>query len=429
MKTFADIDLEKSALVAVVMGKENVDEFFQKARGEYFSSTLTHKIYSVMKNMYMRGVDISPIKLVNNTDKIDSDMLEELSKYDTLTSTLVEALDILHKYYVRRKLTKKAQEIYQLAEKEGHSAEEYQNRAEEIVFEAEPISTDGIYSLTESLEDLYIDLTSDKDDRFTKTGFPSLDAKIGGLVPGHLTVISAPTSMGKTAFALSVTYNLLKNGKKVIFLSMEMQHTEISQRLLVQDSKVPADRYRKKLKSHEVKNMDASLARLMDMNMYISDDRGLEASEIKARCRRIARTMEGVDLIVVDYLQNIKIEAESVNYAKAVGITVNSLRNLTAELNCPMLLLCQVNRGRNGIPKLRDLRDSGEIEENADEVWFPYRPEYDANKAKNNESKVEEAKLVLAKGRTVGTGSVDFVWYKDYLRWRDAYIDEVEGGI
>ena len=423
-----DINIEKKVIAKILMKEEDTDLFFAELDKDCFSSTLTKKIYDTMLKLYMAGDKISPISVARKTAGKGRD-LEEIAEYNTLGGDFEEYIKILKQYKKRRELQKKANQIADLARDENLDLQEYQNKAEEIIFDGESEDKDGIHTLEESLQDLYMELQGEVEKNYLKTGYPSLDRKIGGLIPSHLTVLAGPTSMGKTAFALSLIYNVLKNEKKVIFISLEMTHTEITQRLLVQDSRVPTDRYRKALKGADKKNVDVALGRLMNYNMTISDDRGLSTTDIKARCRRIARNMEGVDLIVVDYLQNIAIDDQKYNHAKAVGLAVNELRNLSGELDCPLLLLSQVNRGRDGVPRLSDLRDSGEIEEAADEVWFPYRPEYDKDKNKQNVKDREDASLIMAKGRTTGVGRVGFVWYADILRWRDAYVDQQEGGL
>ena len=407
------------------MQREDIDLFFSRIDEDCFSQHGTKKIYNVMKQLYRKGKKISPISIAKKME-YQMELLTEIAEYKTLYGDFEEYLTELKKYKKKRELVKKANELQELA-REELEIKEYQNKAEELIFEIEEESNDRIYNLDDSLAEVYMRITGDKENNYIKTGYPSLDAKVGGLIPGHLTVVAASTSMGKSAFAINLAYNLLKRGKGVCFISLEMEHHEITERLLVQDSRVPKSRYRRRLKEAEEKNIDESLSRLMDKNMTISDKRGLTTVDIKARARRIARKHD-FDLIVIDYLQNIMIENDGVNHAKAVGIAVNELRNLAQELNCNVLLLSQVNRGTDGIPRLKDLRDSGEIEENADEVWFPYRPHFDKDKGKANPKDREDAKLILAKGRTEGTGAVNMVFYGKYLTWRDAYIDEQEGG-
>ena len=421
-----DINIEKKVLSSVLMQREDIDLFFERVNEKDFDNYITREIFKTVKELYMRGEKISPISVAKKSEG-NADMLQEIAENYTLYGDFEEYLDELNKFKKRRELIEKAEKLREIAGKELDISQ-YQNRAEELIFENDDEKKEGIINLEDSLSDVYMKIIGEKENDYLPTGYPSLDAKVGGLIPGHLTVVAAPTSMGKTAFAINIAYNVLKSNKSVAFISLEMQHEEISERLLVQESKVPSDKYRKKLNKGDEKNIDRALSELMNKKMTISDTRGLDTTDIKARCRRIARQQE-VDLIVVDYLQNIAINNEGVNYAKAVGLAVNDLRNLAKELDCPVMLISQVNRGREGVPRLKDLRDSGEIEENADEVWFPYRPEYDKDKAKTNPKKREDAKLILAKGRTTGVGAVDFVWYSEYLIWRDSYIDQTEGGL
>lgn len=427
VKELQDINYERSAITTVLQDNSYIDTLIERVDEDYFVDSIAKDAFNWIKSRYMKNKKISIIQMKTNTD-IDCETLVE---HDIQIEEYESMLNVLEKYATRRKIANAARKAYKVTQQDGLEAEEYSNKAQDIMFNATDNNQKekGVFHIEESLNKLFDDITAiqngEKEHSGVPTGYPSIDNQISGLQDGHLTVVAAPTSMGKTAFSLSMVYNILLEGYKVAFISLEMVHTEISQRLMCIDSKVPANKYRKKMADYVMKNVNASLSNLMDKNMYISDTRGLTTADIKARCRNISNKMEGIDFVVVDYLQNIKLNEGNKNTAGKIGDVTLDLRNLAGELECPVLLLSQVNRKTNGVPKLSHLRGSGRIEENADEVWFTYRPEYE--EGVNNREDKEEAQIIMAKGRTTGTGVVDFVWYPQILYWRDEFLENKEG--
>lgn len=425
-KELADPDLERSAIASVLDDPDKVGDLIESVNLDYFTDKLARESYKWIRNRYVDTGTISKVKIMTETD-ID---IQELVDGNLILKDFEDILDTIEKYYIRRKLADAAREVFKVTQEDGLDIEEYQSRAEEIIFEVAGNQQldEGIYHISDSLQKLYEDILAEQNGeevfKGIPTGYPSIDNAISGLHDGHLCTIAGQTSMGKTAFAISLIYNMLKKGHKVIFISLEMNHDEISERLSILDSKVPASDYHKKLQGYQMKNIEVSIENLKDKNMYISDKRGLTPADIKARCRRITNNMEGVDLVVVDYLQNINLEIKE-NSVKALGDATLALRNLAGELSCPIVLLSQVSRNCDGIPSLQHLRGSGHIEENSDEVWFPYREHYQDEEYEGK----EEAKLVMAKGRTTGSNVIDFYWYPSILYWRDGYIEKREGSL
>lgn len=421
-----DSILERKLISSVFKDNSVIDKLIEKTDEEYFRDKVALSAYKWIIDRYMQSKNISVVALQRESD-VNAEVLIE---HGTALFEFDDTLEILSKLKARRKILQSAKEIAQLAKREGLETKEYYNQSQEIIFnQGQMADNSNDYDMQRMLDAVFKDLArvqnGEKLVSGLPTGYPSIDTKTGGLQRGHLTVVAAPTSMGKTALAINLAYNVLSNGKKVIFISLEMGVKDIGKRILSLDSRVPTNVYRRRLKEYEKKNIDASLARLMDKHFRISQERSMDTADIKAKCRKFARQMDGVDLVIVDYLQNIKERSGNHSTAKKVGLDCKDMFYMAGELNCPVILISQLNRGRNGTPKLSDLRDSGEIEETADEVWFPYRPKYD--KETDNSNEPEEAKLIIAKGRTTGTGVVDMVWYPKILHWRDGYLDKTEG--
>ena len=149
----------------------------------------------------------------------------------------------------------------------------------------------------------------------------------------------------------------------------------------------------------------------------------MSVEDIKAIARKSYNQMEGYDVIFIDYLQRIKLPGKnSVN--KETGQAVNQLRDLAGEMNVPLVLLSQLNRSVQGRPTLANLRDSGEIEEAADEVIFVYREDYDKEESEKEKYR-QLAEMILAKGRTAGTGMFEMSFYPQITLWQDRRMEEL----
>ncbi len=421
-----DIQLERQILASILEDGTLVDTLFETADETLFTDKIARKTFKWIKNQYMKNERISQVTM----EKESNINIEELIKYGTREFEFEDSLNILEKLKIRRQLIKDAKKIYNLAKNNNLNKSEYKHLEQEIVFKDADFNKDNdIFDMQQTLEKAYEEivkiLNGENNISGIPTGYPSIDTATGGLHREHLIVVAGPTSMGKSAFAINIAYNVLKQAGKVIYISLEMPVKDIGKKLLSLDSLIPLSRYKKKLMKFEKDNIDASLSRLMNKNWRLCTERGLTTADIRAICRKLTREMEGVDLIIIDYLQNIKERSGNHNRARKVGMDCKDLYFMAGELDVPVILLSQVSRKRNGQPKISDLRGSGEIEETADEIWFPFRPKYDDKV--NNNKETEPAKIIFGKGRNSGTGVVDFIWYPKILHWRDAFIEKTEG--
>lgn len=430
-----DIEIECQALSSVFEDNTLLDDLIEECNKDYFTNNICKKLFLWIKKNYNENKNVSIIRAKKETDI----NLEFVINNGIATMDYEFVLEKLNELYIRRKIGQAGKEIFKLSKKEGLEIKDYQHKAQEIIFnntQNNNTKDKGLYSLEDSLEKLYkkiVELQENEEGKKIqgiKTNYPQIDKKTGGLKRGHLIVVGARTSMGKTAFAINLSYKLLKNGNKGLIVSLEMNHDEISQRLLSLDSRVPSSDYDKfGLTKPQKKNMDSSLSRLMNMNLTISDKRGMTVSDIRARCRKLSRK-NNLDFIVIDYLQRIPMSGSfNKNTSQKIGEMVNRLRDMAGELNCPVILISQLKRyDTSELPSISYLRNSGEIEEIADDIWLLHRAGY--NDEENNEDKgLKEGKVIIAKGRTSGTEKCDFYWYPEILYWQDETIYRSEGDI
>jgi replicative DNA helicase len=208
--------------------------------------------------------------------------------------------------------------------------------------------------------------------RGISTGYPSLDMLTGGFMPEEQTVIAARTGVGKSALAFKIAYNVACTGRKVVIFSLEMASRMIAFRLISKEINTQySDMLRGNLTSEGWTNIYRAMARLESIPLYIS-----RTSYVSGMESKIAM-LEDVDLFVVDHLRLVRDRRKDENEVSRLGRVSMELRQIARDYKTHCLLLTQLNRGVDGRddkrPTLADIRQSGEVEENADTVWGMYR--------------------------------------------------------
>ncbi len=277
------------------------------------------------------------------------------------------------------------------------------------------------YELGKILLDTFrsvVDKMTNKDlnDR-VETGFEVLDRYTnGGFAKEEYVIIAARPSIGKTAFALSMMHNMINNGKRVAFFSLEMPAASIAKRLFAMDSKVELSKIMKSsFFSDEMDRVKDSLERLYDLreNLYIVDVPNISLTELRTKARVIMKERK-IDCIVIDYIGLISPPSNMVSAKKFEQVSYISLnlKQLARELKVPVVVLCQVGReSEEQEPILSNLRDSGSIEQDADIVCFLHRKKTlsDEEKQKNlkdsmGRASIQVTKMIVAKNRNGETG-------------------------
>ena len=217
------------------------------------------------------------------------------------------------------------------------------------------------------------------------TGLESLDARFDGFRPGHLIVLAARPSMGKTALAMQIAQHAAINQRKsVLVFSLEMPTDEIFERAISAQGILPYERLRTGgLLEDDWVKLAAATAKIKDCALRCVDTPGLHINQLRAYARK-AHRREPLSLVVVDHMNIMRGDGggngKNQNREREVASISWGLKALAKELNCPVLALCQLNRGVEGRadkrPVMSDLRESGAIEQDADIISFLYRYEY-----------------------------------------------------
>lgn len=251
------------------------------------------------------------------------------------------------------------------------------------------------------------------------TGFRDLDKMTAGFQRNDLIIVAARPSVGKTAFALNVAQSVaVKARENVAIFSLEMGADQLVMRMLCAEGNIDAQRLRTgALETEDWSKLTMAMGSLSNSGIYIDDSPGVRMTDIRAKCRRLAKE-SGLGMILIDYLQLILGSGKpGENRQQEVSEISRSLKGLARELKVPVIALSQLSRGveqrQDKRPMMSDLRESGSIEQDADIVAFLYRDDY---YDKESESK-DIIEIIIAKQRNGPTGTVSLAFRKEYNKF------------
>jgi replicative DNA helicase len=326
---------------------------------------------------------------------------------------------------------------------EPEEARQLIDRAEQSIFEiADDDQSADIQKLEELLRAEYERIADRDAGGMTglKTGFADLDEPLSGLQDGEMVIIAARPSMGKTALALNLAEQIAMGGSTpfapasdervpVGVFSLEMSKSSLVQRLISAYSGVDSHKLRTGAFSQDdlVNRIRPACEVLERAPLYIDDSPALSVTALRARARRMKQRF-GIRCIVVDYLQLLTSPGHG-RESRQVEVSAISrgIKAMARELNLPVICLAQLNRGseqREGNrPRMSDMRESGSIEQDADVVLLLHREAYyhlsDPAWMEENEDRVNEAELIIAKQRNGPTGVVRLVWDNHTTRFKN----------
>jgi replicative DNA helicase len=258
------------------------------------------------------------------------------------------------------------------------------------------------------------------------TGFNKLDEYTAGLQPGDLVIIAGRPSMGKTTLALNIAENAALGARKTAAVfSMEMSVEQLAFRMVSSLGRVDQAHLRNgRFSDEDWPRINGAIQLMADAPIYIDDTPAMTPTEVRARARRLQRE-RGLDLIVVDYLQLMRVAGTAENRATEISEISRSLKALARELRLPIIALSQLNRSvesrTDKKPVMSDLRESGAIEQDADLILFIYRDE-----VYNHDSPRKGiADINIAKQRNGPTGEFPLTFLGRFTKFEN-YAPEVE---
>ena len=432
------IDAERSILGAILLDNSLYDQAAELLGPDDFSLDAHRRIYARMRELQETGRPVDMITLAEELDrKREVEAIGGVAYLSSLIDGVPERPSI--EYYVRivrnkallRGLINIAQNAIAEAIEHTDEADEVLNRAEQAIFQlSEDRIGQGFMNIPSivkasfgSLEDLY---KRGQEITGLATHYTLLDRMTSGLQPSDLVIIAARPSMGKTAFAMNIAENAaVLDGKVVGIFSLEMSKEALLMRMLASRAMVDSHKLRSGfLGRDDMQKLTRAMEQLMQAKLYIDDSPGISVSEMRAKARGLKR-QQGLDLIVVDYLQlmsAVPIGGKRFeNRTQEVSAISRGLKALAKELKVPVVALSQLSRapesrGGDHRPQLSDLRESGSIEQDADVVAFIFREEY----YKRDDPDLQGiAEIILSKQRNGPTGLIKLSFIDSYTRFEN----------
>ena len=404
------IEAEQSVLGGLMLDNERWDDVAERVVAEDFYTRPHRHIFTEMHRLQEMGKPIDLITLAESLEvqgQLDSvggfAYLAELSKNTPSAANISAYADIVRERAVVRDMISVANEI---AESRANKDEGPKN------------ITDVLDATVARIEQLF----QQPHDGVTgvNTGYDDLNKKTAGLQPSDLIIVAARPSMGKTTFAMNLVENAaMLQDKPVLIFSLEMPSEQIMMRSLASLSRVDQTKIRTgQLDDEDWARISGTMGILLEKrNIYIDDSSGLTPTEVRSRARRIAREHGGIGLIMIDYLQLMRVPSLSDNRTLEIAEISRSLKALAKELHVPVVALSQLNRSleqrADKRPVNSDLRESGSIEQDADLIMFIYRDEV----YHENSDLKGIAEIIIGKQRNGPIGTVRLTFNGQWSRF------------
>ena len=290
----------------------------------------------------------------------------DLIGYTPTTANTRAYIELLHDSRRRRTFERGMREAVEQAEtgNEGYIA-----KANDTMDAVNMIGASGVETVIDIMPTVLNRLGDTS--RGISTGFHMLDYITGGFGKGHLIVIAARPAIGKTSFACNIAANMARAGLVIPFFSIEMSKEEITERVMLSEAQV--DKY---AAMQSTKAMQAVIDigdKIKDWKLFVDDRGSLSAGQVISTSYKVKQLSGKLDCVFIDYLQLMQMDKNE-NRNQAVGAMTRQLKQMAKEIKCPVVVLSQLNRAADGRrPTVADLRDSGEIEQNADMVILLHR--------------------------------------------------------
>ena len=432
------LEAEQAVLGAILIDSKCLDDVIGILQPEDFYQQQNREIYETIFSMFNFSQSIDPVTVLEKMRErgvYHDNSRDYIMQLMEITPTAVNATryaNIVKDKAMLRGLATASSDISEMVYSQVGAPEEILETAEKKIFALRKGERgDSLERIGVTLHKVFDHLTelslTDSAIPGLSTGMQDLDKKINGLNKSDLLLVAARPAMGKSAFALNLALNVAKKyNQTVAIFNLEMSREQLAMRLLAIESFVDGQKMATgKLTEEEWTKLCMASSSLSQTDIRIDDNPSITVAEMNAKCRRL----ENLGMVVIDYLQLMN----GSGYGKGGDSRVNvvseisrSLKIMAKELNVPVICLSQLSRGPESRtdkrPMLSDLRESGAIEQDADEVLFLYRDEY---YNENSEDK-GVAECIVSKNRHGEVGTVKLQWIPQYQTFADREWKHVE---
>ncbi len=436
------LEAEQSVLGSMLIDSRCVNDVIGLVRPEDFYLQTNKDIYETIYEMFSYSQVIDPVTVLDKMkergvfeEASSTKYIMQLMEITPTAANVKRYAQIVHDRALLRNLSNAASDIVETVYEGVGSAQDILEAAEKRIYALRRgNANDSLEHIGTVLLKVFDRLTelseAGSDISGISTGLRDLDKFISGLNKSDLMLLAGRPGMGKTSLGLNIALNVAKKYPKrtVAFFSLEMSNAQLVTRLLANESFVDNKKLTTgKLSVDEWSKIGIASAALAQTDLRVDDNPSITVAEMNAKCRRI----DDLALVVIDYLQ-LMTSAGGKSYGgenrqQVVSDISRSLKIMAKELNVPVLCLSQLSRANESRqdkrPMLSDLRESGAIEQDADEVLFLYREDY-YNK---DTEKQNVAECIIAKNRHGETGTVELQWLPQFTTFADREWRHDEG--
>jgi replicative DNA helicase len=468
-----NIEAEQALLGAMLINNEAHDRVSGFLEAEHFYDPLHGRIYETIAQLILAGKQATPVTVktfFENAEPISPHLTvpQYLGRLAVNATTIINAFDYGRTVYelaIRRRLIGIGEEMVNLAYDSpvDSSPDDQIGEAENALYALAEQGKygDGFLNFGTALTHA-IEMANNAYQRAgglsgLATGLTDLDAKMGGLQHSDLIILAGRPSMGKTALATNIAYNIAKSyrakqqsdgttkvedGAVVGFFSLEMSAEQLATRILSEQAEIASERIRRgMIDEDEFRRLVGKSREMSEVPLYIDQTGGISIAQLAARARKLKR-QKGLGCLVIDYLQLMTGSKRSgEGRVQEVTEITTGLKALAKELQVPVIALSQLSRQveqrEDKRPQLSDLRESGSIEQDADVVMFVFREEYYVERTKPQEGTKEfidwqqkmmavsgRAEVIIGKQRHGPVGTVQLSFENQFTRFGNLARDD-----
>lgn len=442
------IEIEQCVLGAMFLSDQAVKKCVENLTPDVFFLDAHRKIFEVMQNLSEQNIMIDAPLVIAELEK--RGILDSVGGTEYLTvilnsvissSNIDEHIKIVNEKAILRRLIDVSSSIIDNAYDGDNELSDVLETAETKILNVVKTRKGSEFK---SIQDVLnrtveqINRIVDKKGEVTglSTGFTDLDKLTTGFHPHELIIIAARPAMGKTAFALNLATNIAQSTTKTVALfNMEMGAEQLAMRMIAAEGELDQGKLKRgELDKNDFNKIDEAVARLGNTNLVIDDTSGMTIGEIKAKCRRLASSENGLGIVIIDYLTLIMGSTKyQGNRQQEVSEISRSLKTMAMELDIPVVALAQLSRNveqrDDKRPMLSDLRESGSIEQDADIVAFLYRDDYyQLKKGQEETSDISQSEFIVAKHRSGPTDTINLLFKRNISKFVSIVKKETENG-
>ena len=427
------IEAERSVLGAMLLETDALDQMIEQLKANDFYVGAHEQIFAAMEQIRLSGQAVDLITLSNALEKNGKleaagglVYLTELMSFVPTAANVRYYAKIVEEHSIQRALIRVGNDMIRDGMNDQRDVEESLNEAERKIYDITMRKTEDSLSPASDIVPntiLHIGELLQRRGKLTgiATGFSKLDRLTNGLQKSDLIILAARPAMGKSAFAMNIgQYAALHDNRAVAVFSLEMSKEQLMMRILCTEAAVDSQKIKDgTLDDSDTQRLMEAAGPMQASRFYIDDSPGATVASIRSKCRRL-KAQTGLDLVIIDYMQLLQGTGmgtrKSDNRQQEVSDMTRALKLLARELNVPIILLAQLNRGpeqrQDHRPMIADLRESGSIEQDADMVILLYRPVVYDETADNS------AEAIIAKNRHGPIETVDLVFQGEFTRFR-----------